>query len=149
MADKRIDELTEILPNELTPGMWLAIGRDAAAARKLNTNFLLGQVPYDQQDYIADDVLLDTESGKLCTNIGAPGIVTLDAPPATVGLWYMLLRSADFAFRFNPTDLNSIETGVPGAYLELQSPGTIVVKCVVAGIWTPYGGEVTWDVEEP
>lgn len=82
----------------------------------------------DYEAFTASDTLTIGESGKLCSNVGASGIVTLTSPAVPVeGMVITLVRVAGFAFRFVPAAGDNVEYSngsmANGEYIECGATG--------------------------
>lgn len=102
----------------------------------------------------ADYTLLASDSGKVFTNTGAAGAVTLSAPAAKKGMKFTLMVNAAQAFRF---DANGTETvalpstgaqGAAGKYMEADAVGEWAEWiCIEDGKWAILGYAGTWTAQ--
>ena len=95
-----------------------------------------------------------SDTGKIFTNTGASGAVTITLPAATVGLNYRFAVGAAQQLRIDPNGTETISlpsTGVPGAagkYLVADAVGeTVHLVCAIAGNWAVFGYTGTWTAE--
>ena len=103
------------------------------------------------EDHGAGDTLTAAESGSVHTSSAA---VTLELPPATVGLEFFFRVGAALALKIEPSGAESIalpSTGVQGVgdkWLTADADGeTVHLLCDNAGEWSCYGYTGTWTAE--
>lgn len=118
------------------------------------TETLNGRGPKDVEAHTVNDTLTASESGTAHTNTGAPGVVTLILPAATVGLEFLCGVGAAFELRLDPNGAETISlpsTGIPGVagkYLAADAIGESVrLVCLKAGNWSVIGHTGTWTAE--
>jgi hypothetical protein len=95
------------------------------------------------------------ESGTTFVNNGASATVTLNLPPATVGLHFTALVRAAQALRLDPSGSEIIANataggadGGAGKYIGLNTPGAAIhLLCVVAGRWDVVDVKGAWALE--
>ena len=102
----------------------------------------------------ANYTILAAESGKLFTNLGATGTITLTLPPATVGLEYEFSVRATQELRIDPDGTETLEStamaavaGSAGQYIWANAVGeSIKLVCLEAGKWAVLTHRGTWTV---
>jgi hypothetical protein len=103
--------------------------------------------------HASDDTLTNTMADsypKIHTNKGAGGLVTLTAPPATVGVHGKIRRVASQSFRLDPNGTDDLNDGVSkgsGKYAQLDTDGaTLEYYCETAGeLLVEVTGTVTYE----
>ncbi|MCK6483751.1 MAG: DUF2190 family protein [Phycisphaerae bacterium] len=91
--------------------------------------------------FTGDDTLTAAESGKLCTNLGAGGTVTLTLPAAAAArTTFLFLCKAGFAFRVKPNTNDAFRFNgalrTDNKYLELGRIGdALLIVADAAGNW--------------
>lgn len=149
MADKRIDQLTQILASALAKGtMWLAIGRDGASAQKLDAAVLVNQLWTSQQNLTTAGPHAVATNGRLYTNIGATVEMDITLWSPAVDDWCVIHRapSADYAIRVEPQATHYIHDAGQGKYVELLESGFYVFRCMELTRWTLVpGGEFDYE----
>lgn len=121
---------------------------DVSAGRivPVDADALLGWWLRTQENFTGNDTLLAAESGKLCTNIGASGVITLTAPTATVGMIFGTLRvpTVRYPIRWQPATGNYVEDGLVNKYVEQLTSGLLVYRCFVANYWSLIHRASSW-----
>lgn len=139
MADKRIDELTEILIEDLLDDgtMWLAIGINSASANKLNASALLSSSLRGQTHYTTAGPHAITEPQWRYTNLGAAVEMDFSLWTPAVGDWciFKRLASAPYEMRVDPQATHYIGDGAQGKYIAMLSTGTLVLRCYELTRW--------------
>lgn len=77
-----------------------------------------------------------TDNGKVFTNTGAGGSVTVEMDPATVGQKYTFIRTATNQFIIDPNLTEIFRGKGAGKYLRLDDDAaSVTVECFTAGVW--------------
>jgi len=126
-----IDELTLVTPLDIPYG---GTNADNAADARANLG-VLTQIANNPTAKTGDYSVTAADTGKLFSNAGATGTVTLTLPSATVGLVYAFARTAAQIIYAHAGSGNDFR-GRPGKKLELMSEESVViVRCFETGVW--------------
>src|SRR3990172_6150789 len=88
-----------------------------------------------------------THNHGIITNTGASSINTHTLWTPTVNDYIWFAYVAEYLLRADPNGTDTIGLGLPGKYLELQTRGAVLLRCLAVNTWDIFSDSSIWQFQ--